>query len=80
MKMPIIAFLIVFMYLGGVPSSADDAMSTLSSGSDTEASLSVNAPDVESDATTTSAPNTAIMLLIATGLVGLAGVSRRKDS
>lgn len=80
MTKPILTFFIIFMLLGGMSSSAGDAMSELSSDSATEANLSVNVTTAENDATTTPAPNTATMLLIATGLIGLAGVSRRKNS
>jgi hypothetical protein len=81
MKMPIIAFMFVLILLGGMPSSADDAMSKLVSDSGAEASLvALNVAAVESDATTTTMSNSATMMLVATGLIGLLGVTRRKNS
>ncbi|MDX2454637.1 hypothetical protein [Desulfosarcina sp.] len=80
MKMTIIAFMFVLILLGGMPSSADDAMSKLISESGAEASLvALNVATVENDATTTMS-NSAAMMLVATGLIGLVGVTRRKDT
>ena len=80
MKIPIIAFMFVLILLGGMPSSADDATSELGSDSGAAASLIVmNVTAVENDATTTPMPHSATMLLIATGLIGLAGVSRKRN-
>ncbi len=81
MKMPILAFMFVLILLGGMPSSADDAMSELVSDSGAKASLvALNATTVESDATATTMSNSAAMMLVATGLIGLVGVTRRKNS
>ena len=81
MKMPIIAFVFVLILLGGMPSSADDAMSALSSESGAEASLvAQNVATVDNDTTTTTMSNSAAMMLVATGLIGLVGVTRRKNS
>ncbi len=81
MKMPIIAFILVLIVLGGMPTSSDDAAPGLISNTGTELSLfATNATTVENDAATTTMPNSATMLLVATGLIGLAGVSRRKNS
>ena len=55
MKMPIIAFMLVLILLGGMSSSADDAMSELVSDSGAEASLvALNVATVDNDATTTT--------------------------
>ena len=81
MKMPIIAFMFVLILLGGMPSSADEDMSEWTTDSGAEASLFVlNVATVESDATATSMSSSATMMLIATGLIGLVGVTRRKNS
>ena len=81
MKIPIIAFMFVLILLGGMPSSADDAMSELGSDSGAAASLvALNVATVDNDATTTTMPHSAVMMLVATGLIGLVGVTRRKNS
>lgn len=81
MKKPILTFLFVFILLGGMSSSADNAMSDLISESGSEVSLvSLRVTTGTNDATTAPAPNSATILLIATGLIGLAGVSNRKKS
>ena len=80
MKMTIIAFMFVLILLGGMPSSADDAMSELGSDSGAAASLvALNVATVDNDATTTTTPHSAAMLLVATGLIGLVGVTRRNN-
>ena len=81
MKKPILTFLFVFILFGGMSSSADNAMSDLISESGSEVSLvSLSVTTSTNDATTAPAPNSATILLIATGLIGLAGVSNRKKS
>lgn len=81
MKMTIIAFMFVLILLGGMPSSADDAMFELGSDSGAAASLvALNVATVDNDATTTTMSNSAAMMLVATGLIGLVGVTRRKNS
>ena len=80
MTQPIITFLIVFLLFGGMSSSADDAMSALNSDSGPGvAAVSANVPTATNDATAAPIPDTATMLLIATGLIGLAAISRRKN-
>ncbi|MCB2148040.1 MAG: hypothetical protein KQI81_16310 [Deltaproteobacteria bacterium] len=79
-KKSILTFLVVFVVLGGMSSSASDGMTQLIADSRSQAvAVAKDAPSAKEDSTTTSIPNSAIILLIATGLVGLAGVSRRKN-
>ena len=52
-------------------------------GSDSGAAASLvalNVATVDNDATTTTMSNSAAMMLVATGLIGLVGVTRRKNS
>ena len=80
MTQSIITFLIVFLLLGGVTSSTDDAISALNSDSGLGvASVSSNVSNAANGATAAPIPDTATMLLIATGLIGLAAISRRKN-
>ena len=80
MTQPILIFFIVFLLLGGMSSSADDAMSELASDSRFEVGpVPSNATTATDGATAAPIPDTAAMLLIATGLIGLAAISRRKN-
>jgi len=81
MKKPIFTFLFVFMLLGGMTSTADNAVLDSISGIESEVALQASAATADgSEPSTAPVPNSATMLLIATGLVGLAGVSRRNNS
>ena len=76
----LVTFLIVFLLIGGMSSSADDAMSALNSDSGPGvAAVSSNVSTETTGATAAPIPDTATMLLIATGLIGLAAISRRKN-
>ena len=80
MTQPILIFFIVFLLLGGMSSSADDAKSELASDSRFEVGpVSSNVTTATDGATAAPIPDTAAMLLIATGLIGLAAISRRKN-
>ena len=79
MTQPILIFFIVFLLLGGMSSSADDAMSELASDSRFEVGPVSSNVTTATDATAAPIPDTAAMLLIATGLIGLAAISRRKN-
>lgn len=80
MKKLLLTVLIVFILLGSMSSSASDGLiqdvSHSESGAVAEAA---DNPPAKEKASSTSMPGSAILLLIATGLVGLAGVSRRKN-
>ena len=81
MKTPMIMFTLAFIFFGVMSSNADNAMSDLVSDSGSEASLlSAKETTATNDATADPVSNSATMLLIATGLIGLAGVSNRKKS
>ncbi len=81
MKTPMILFTLVFIFFGVMSSNADNAMSDLVSDSGSEASLlSAKVTTATIDSTADPVSNSATMLLIATGLIGLAGVSNRKKS
>ncbi len=81
MKTPMIMFIFVLICIGVMSSNADNAMSDLVSDSGSEASFpSTNMTTAASDSTSAPASNSAALLLVATGLVGLAGVSNRKKS
>jgi hypothetical protein len=80
MKKPIVTFLIVFTLISGTVSSAGNALLGSLSESGSEAILVSSA--LETDVQPTSSkptPKSAALLLIATGLIGLAGVSRRNN-
>ncbi len=81
MTKPFLILFIVFLLLGGVSSSDDDSMSELTSDSGSAVGpVSSNATTATNGATVAPIPDTATMLLIATGLIGLVGVTRRKNS
>lgn len=81
MKTPMIMFILVFIFVGVMSSNADNAMSDLVSDSGSEASLlSAEVTTAADDSKTDPVSSSAAMLLIATGLIGLAGVSNRKKS
>lgn len=80
MTKPILTFFIVFLLLGGIFSSAGDVLSELNSGSRSEfGPVSSTVTTATNGASVAPTPDTATMLLIATGLIGLAAVSRRKN-
>ena len=80
MTQPILIFFVVFLLLGGVSSSTDDAMSAFDSDSGPGvATVSSNVPEATTGATAAPIPDTATVLLTATGLIGLAAISRRKN-
>jgi hypothetical protein len=78
MKKPIVTFLIVFILISGTVSSAGNALLGSLSESGSEAILVSSALETDVQPTSsTPTPKSAALLLIATGLIGLAGVSRR---
>jgi hypothetical protein len=81
MKTPMIMFILVFIFFGVMSSNTDNAMSDLVSDSGYEASQpSAKMTTGTNDSTADPVPNVATMLLVATGLIGLVGVTRRKDA
>jgi len=80
MKKSLLTFLIVFSLLGSMPSSASDGLIQGVSHSESGAvAVAADNPPAKEKASSTSMPGSAVMLLIATGLVGLAGVSRKNN-
>ena len=80
MKKSLLTFLIVFTLLGSMPSSASDGLLQEDFHSESGAvAVATDNPPAKETASSTSMPGSAIMLLIATGLVGLAGVSRKNN-
>ena len=81
MKTPMIMFILVFILFGVMSSNADNAMSDLVSDSGSEASLlSAKMTTGTNDSAAVPTSNSTLILLVATGLIGLAGVSNRKKS
>ena len=80
MKKSLLTFLIVFSLLGSMSSSANDGLIQEVSHSESGAvAVATDNPPATEKASSNSMPGSAIMLLIATGLVGLAGVSRKNN-
>jgi hypothetical protein len=80
MKEPILTFLIIFILLGGVPSVASNGTATIISSIESQSLGAVaDAHQNKEPASPTSMSDSTILLLIATGLMGLAGVSRENN-
>lgn len=80
MKKSLLTFLIVFILLGSMSSSASDGLIQEVSHAESGAvAVAADNPPPTEKASPNAMPGSAIMLLIATGLVGLAGVSRKND-
>ena len=80
MKQSILTFLTVLIIFGSMSSSASDGMIQIAAHSESQAAtVAADNPPAKEAASSTAMPGSAVILLIATGLVGLAGVSRRKN-
>ena len=81
MKKPLFTFLFVFILLGGMHSSADNAQVGLLPPPRFEAVIPPIAVDGATDPSSTKPLSGSVtVILMATGLIGLAGVSRRSNS
>jgi hypothetical protein len=80
MKQSILTFLTVLIIFGSMSSSASDGMIQIAAHSESQAAtVAADNPPAKEAASSTAMPGSAVILLIATGLVGLAGVSRRNN-
>jgi hypothetical protein len=81
MKEPILTILIIFILLGGIPTAASNGTAIIftSIGSQSLA-VTADALRTKEPASSTSMSDSTILLLFATGLMGLAGVSRENNS
>jgi hypothetical protein len=79
MKKSIQTFLTVLILLGSMSSSASDGMIQTAHSESQAAVVAADSPPAEEASSSTAMPGSAVILLIATGLVGLAGVSRRNN-
>ncbi len=78
MKMPTIMFILVFIFFGVMSSNTDNAKTDLLSDSGYEANLlSAKTTTGKNNSTADPISNSATILLVATGLIGLVGVTRR---
>lgn len=81
MKEPILTFLIIFILLGGIPSVASNGTAKIFTGIESlSPAVTADAHQTQEPASSTSMSNSAILLLIATGLIGLTGASRKNNS
>ena len=80
MKQSILTFLTVLIIFGSMSSSASDGMIQIAAHSESHAAVvAADSPPDKEASSSTAMPGSAVILLIATGLVGLAGVSRRNN-
>jgi hypothetical protein len=79
MKKSILTFLTVLIIFGSMSSSASDGMIQTAHSESRAAVVAADNPPAKEAASSTAMPGSAVILLIATGLVGLAGVSRRNN-
>lgn len=81
MKEPILTFLIIFILLGGIPSVASNGTSKIFTSIESQSlAVTADAHQTKEPDSSISMSNSAILLLIATGLIGLVGVSRKNNS
>ena len=79
MKQSILTFLTVLIICGSMSSSASDGMIQTAHSEPRAAVVAADNPPDKEASSSTAMPGSAVILLIATGLVGLAGVSRRNN-
>ena len=80
MKKSTLTFLTAFIMFGSMSSSASDGMIQRVAYSESQAvAVAADNPPAREAASSTAMPGSAIILMIATGLVGLAGVSHRNN-
>lgn len=80
MKEPILTFLIIFILLVGIPSVASKGTAIIFTSIESQSlAITVDALRTKEAASSSSMSDSTILLLIATGLMGLAGVSRKNN-
>jgi hypothetical protein len=80
MKEPILTILIIFILLGGIPTAASNGTIIFTSIGSQSLAVTADALRTKEPASSTSMSDSTILLLFATGLMGLAGVSRENNS